>query len=62
MVTSYLSASGKIPVSAIDDSEGRPVAIHVICVNTEKASTTLVISRAATESETHIAWARYERH
>ncbi len=45
-----------------DDSEGRPVAIHVIYVNTEKASTTLVISRAATESETHIAWAHSERH
>lgn len=42
-----------------DDSEGRPVAIHVILVNTEKASTTLVISRAATESETHIAWTHY---
>jgi hypothetical protein len=42
-----------------DDSEGRPVAIHVILVNTEKASTTLVISRAGTESETHIAWTHY---
>ena len=42
-----------------DDSEGRPVAIHVILVNTEKASTTLVISRATTESETHIAWTHY---
>jgi hypothetical protein len=45
-----------------DDSEGRPVAIHVLCVNTDKASTTLVISRAVTETETHIAWAHYERH
>ena len=42
-----------------DDSEGRPVAIQVILVNTEKASTTLVISRATTESETHIAWTHY---
>lgn len=41
------------------DSEGRPVAIYVILVNTDKASTTLVISRAATESETHIAWTHY---
>ena len=49
-------------VTLHDDSEGRPVAIHVICVNTERASTTLVISRAPTESETHIAWAHYERH
>ena len=45
-----------------DDSQGRPVPIHIIYVNTAKASTTLVISRAATESETHIAWARYESH
>lgn len=42
-----------------DDSEGRPLAIHVILINTDKASTTLVISRAATESETHIAWTHY---
>jgi hypothetical protein len=42
-----------------DDSEGRPLAIQVILVNTDKASTTLVISRAATESETHIAWTQY---
>ncbi len=51
-------ASGR-SVMFQDDSEGRPVAIHVILVNTEKASTTLVISRAATESETHIAWTHY---
>lgn len=44
-----------------DDSENRPVAIHVILVNTEKSSTTLVISRAKTESETHIAWTHYVR-
>lgn len=44
-----------------DDSEGRPVAIHVIVVNTDKASTTLVISRAAAETETHIAWTHYRK-
>jgi hypothetical protein len=44
-----------------EDSEGRPVAIHVVLVNTEKASTTLVISRATTESETHIAWTHYAK-
>ena len=42
-----------------EDSEGRPVAIHIILVNTDKASTTLVISRAEAESETHIAWTHY---
>jgi hypothetical protein len=45
-----------------DDSRNRPLAIHVILVNTDKSSTTLVISRAETESETHIAWTRYLRH
>ena len=44
-----------------DDSQGRPLGIHIIIVNTDKSSTTLVISRAETESETHIAWTRYLR-
>jgi hypothetical protein len=51
-------ASGR-SVTFHDDSEGRPLAIHVILVNTDKASTTLVISRGATESETHIVWTHY---
>jgi hypothetical protein len=55
------SDSGR-SVTFQDDSEERPVAIHIIFVNTDKASTTLVISRAATETETHIAWSHYERH
>lgn len=42
------------------DSEGRPVAVHMISVNTARTSTTLVISRAESESETHIAWSQYE--
>jgi hypothetical protein len=44
-----------------DDSQGRPLRIHIIIVNTEKSSTTLIISRAETESETHIAWTHYVR-
>ena len=44
-----------------DDSENRPLAIHIILVNTDNSSTTLVISRAEKESETHIAWTRYQR-
>jgi len=44
-----------------DDSQGRPLGIHIIIVNTDKSSTTLVISRAETESETHIAWTHYLR-
>jgi hypothetical protein len=52
------SDSGR-SVTVHDDSEGRPLAIHVILVNTEKASTTLIISRATIESGTHIAWTHY---
>ena len=48
-------------VSTQDDSRGRPVVIRVFVVNTEEASTTLVVSRAAGEAETHIAWSHYLR-
>jgi hypothetical protein len=44
-----------------EDSEGRPLAIQVVLVNTDKTSTALVISRGATEPETHIAWTHYEK-
>jgi hypothetical protein len=44
-----------------EDSDGRPVGIQIIVVNTDKSSTTLVISRAEKEAETHIAWAHYIR-
>lgn len=44
-----------------EDSHGRPLGIHIIIVNTDKSSTTLVISRAETESETHIAGTHYLR-
>jgi len=44
-----------------EDSEDRPLAIQMILINTEKASTTLVISRAEMESATHIAWSHYLR-
>jgi len=47
-------------VVSLDDSIGRPVATHIILVSTEKTSTTLVISRGATESETHVAWVHYQ--
>ena len=56
------TAQSEQSVTSQDDSRGRPVAIHMIFVNTETSSTTLVITRAESESETHIAWARYERH
>ena len=49
------------PVSVQDDSEGRPVAIRVIVVHEAQASTTLVISRARGEAETHISWSHFVR-
>ena len=48
-------------VTVQKDSDGRPVAIQVIVINREKSSTTLVISRAEAENETHIAWLHYLR-
>ena len=50
--------SGK-SVTVHEDSQGRPLTLHIICVNTDKAATTLVISRAENESATHIAWTHY---
>lgn len=44
-----------------EDSKDRPLELHIILVNADKSSTTLVISRAETESETHIAWTHYLR-
>jgi hypothetical protein len=44
-----------------DDSQGRPLDVRIIIVNTPNSSTTLVISRGDTESETHIAWTHYMR-
>ena len=48
-------------VSVQDDSEGRPVVLRVFVVNKVDTSTTLVISRAEGEPETHIAWSHYIR-
>lgn len=44
------------------DSQDRPVKIHIISINTEHTSTTLVISRAEGEPQTHIAWSQYEKY
>ena len=48
-------------VSIQDDSHGRPVTVRVIVVNKTDTTTTLVISRAQSETETHIAWLHYLR-
>jgi hypothetical protein len=48
-------------VSIQDDSEGRPVTLRVIVVSKADSTTTLAISRAKSEEETHIAWSHYRR-
>ena len=48
-------------VTQQDDSQGRGVAVRIFVVNKAATSTTLVISRAEEEKETHIAWLHYER-
>ena len=53
-------ANAKV-VSTQDDSQGRPVTLRVIVVTKVDSSTTLVISRAAGEKETHIAWSHWLR-
>jgi len=50
-----------VVVSSQDDSRGRPVAIRILVVNGPGTSTTLVISRADGEKETHIAWSHHIR-
>jgi hypothetical protein len=42
-----------------DDSKDRPVALQILVVHTTDTSTTLVISRAQGEKETHIAWSQF---
>ena len=42
-----------------DDSKDRPFSLRVISVNRDDTATTIVISRSADESLTHIAWSQY---
>ena len=46
-------------VTTQDDSQGRPVQVHVFTINKQESSTTLVVSRADGEKETHIVWTHY---
>ena len=48
-------------VTVQDDSENRPLSLRVITVNKLDSTTTLVISRAKGEDQTHIAWLHYLR-
>lgn len=48
-------------VDFLDDSAERPLQLHVVTVNEEDRSTTLVISRGEGESLTHIAWSHFRR-
>jgi hypothetical protein len=45
-----------------DDSKGRPMALRIVSIHQHKSSTTLVISRATGEKETHIAWSHFYRY
>jgi hypothetical protein len=47
-------------VASQDDSSNRPLHLRVIVVNRSKSSTTLVISRAAGEPKTHVAWSYFQ--
>ena len=60
-VAAQVKAADAKTVSNQDDSDGRPLAIRIIVVNKPQTSTTLVISRAKGEKETHIAWSHYLR-
>ncbi len=53
-------ARGKA-ITVQDDSGNRPVALRVINVDDLDRSTTLVVSRASGEAETHIVWTHYRR-
>jgi hypothetical protein len=44
-----------------DDSEGRPLALHTVLINTSDTSTTLIISRGKDEMKTFIVWKQYQR-
>jgi hypothetical protein len=44
-----------------DDSKDRPLAMRVFVVNRADTSTTIVVSRATGEKETHIAWSEFIR-
>ena len=45
-----------------DESKGRPFELHVILVNSETTSTTLIVSRGADEEQTQITWKQYSRY
>lgn len=47
--------------SVMDEGVERPVKLQIITVNKPDSSTTLVISQAAEERETHIAWSHFQR-
>ncbi len=59
-----LGAGGPVGAKSVavqDDSRGRPVTLRIFVVNAADASTTLAISRAEGETETHIAWSHHIR-
>lgn len=50
---------GKRSVLVQNNSAGRSLKLYIVAVNDVGSSTTLVISRAATEETTYIAWSNF---
>ena len=51
----------KRSVSIQDNSTDRPLKLYVIAINQTGGSTTLVVSRAEGEEETHITWSNFRQ-
>jgi hypothetical protein len=51
----------KRAISIQDDSTGRPLKLYILAINEAGSSTTLVVSRADGEEETHIAWSNFRQ-
>ncbi len=52
------AAEAKV-LSTQDDSQGRPLKLRVIVINRDTTATTVVLSRADSEQQTHIVWSHY---
>lgn len=51
----------KRAVSIQENSAGRPLKLYIISIHEQNSTTTLVISRLASDETTHIAWSNYQR-
>ena len=51
----------KRSISVQDDSNGRPLKLHIFAIAEAGSSTTLVVSRTQGEETTHIAWSNFRQ-